>query len=178
MESTFGKPRYIFPKVKYITKDFKDYVEDNGNVTVNAYSFGKAQEMCFMLDKLKIPFDVSEEVEKINNHLGLKFNYHQKNAPVVLTKNSIPGYKRVGVSGWAIEPGFDRMMKLDKSFVLSDHCDYPSLIQFAIKCNPEKIYTYHGFNVELANDLKKIGYDAVPLLKGQKLLSDLYDSGL
>jgi len=172
MESTFGKSDYIFPKSRFVIKDFKDYIEDNQNITVNAYSFGKAQEICFMLDKLKISFDVSENIEKINKHLGLKFKYREKNAPVVLTRDFIPGYKRVALSGWALDSGYQYKMKLDKAFPLSDHCDYPSLIQFAIKCNPEKIYTYHGFSAELANDLKKIGYDAVPILKGQKLLSD------
>ncbi len=172
MESTFGKPNYIFPKSRFVIKDFKDYLEDNENVTINAYSFGKAQEICYMLDDLRIPFDVNPKIREINNHLGLRFKYYEKNAPVVITKDFIPGYKKVALSGWASDPGYERMMKIDKGFVLSDHCDYPSLIQFAIRCNPEKIYTYHGFNVELANDLKKIGYDAVPLLNGQKLLSD------
>ena len=172
IESTFGKPQYIFPKSKYVIKDFRDYIEDNENVTINAYTFGKAQEICYMLDKMKIPFDVNENIGKINNHLGLKFKHFQKNAPVVLTKDYIPGYKRVALSGWANDPRYQYNMKLDRAFVFSDHCDYPSLLQFVMKCNPEKIYTYHGFNVELAKDLKKIGYDAVPILKGQKLLSD------
>jgi putative mRNA 3-end processing factor len=172
VESTFGKPQYIFPKSKFVIKDFKDYVEDNGNVTVNAYSFGKSQEICNILEKYKMPFDVSENIKKINDHLGLKFKYYQKNAPVVLTRDRIPGYKRVALSGWAIDPRYQYTMGLDRAFVFSDHCDYPSLLQFIMKCDPEKIYTYHGFNVELANDLKKIGYDAIPILKGQKLLSD------
>ncbi len=172
IESTFGKPQYIFPKSKYVIKDFRDYIEDNENVTVNAYTFGKAQEICHILNKMKIPFDVSENIAKINNHIGLKFKHFEKNAPVVLTRKFIPGYKRVALSGWAIDPRYQYSMRLDRAFVFSDHCDYPSLLQFVMKCNPEKIYTYHGFNVELAKDLKKIGYDAVPILKGQKLLSD------
>ncbi len=172
VESTFAKPQYIFPKSKFVIKDFKDYLEDNSNVTVNAYTFGKAQEICFILDELKIPFDVSESIGKINNHLGLKFKHYQKNAPVVLTKDRIPGYKRVALSGWAVDPRYQYKMGLDRAFVFSDHCDYPSLLQFIMKCDPEKIYTYHGFNVELANDLKKVGYDAIPILPGQKLLSD------
>ncbi len=172
IESTFAKPNYIFPKSQFVIKDFKDYLEDNENVTIDAYSFGKAQEICFILDKMKIPFDVSSTINRINNHLGLKFKYKQKNASVIITKDFISGYKRIALSGWALDSGYQYKMKLDKAFPLSDHCDYPSLIQFAIKCNPEKIYTYHGFSVELAKDLKKIGYDAVPILNGQKLLSD------
>lgn len=172
MESTFGKPNYIFPKSNFVIKDFKDYLEDNENVTVNAYSFGKSQEVCTILEKMKIPFSVNSQIEKINKHLGLDFKYFEKNAGVVVTKERIPGFKRTALSGWAVDPRYQYRMKLDRAFVLSDHCDYPSLIQFVIRCNPEKIYTYHGFNVELAKDLKKIGYDAVPILNGQKLLSD------
>ena len=172
LESTFGKPQYIFPKSQFVIRDFRDYLEDNGNVTIDAYPFGKSQEICMILEKMKIPFSVSPQIERINRHLNLKFKYLDKHTGVIITKGKIPGYKKVALSGWAVDPRYQYSMKLDRAFVLSDHCDYPSLIQFVIKCNPEKVYTYHGFNVELAKDLKSIGYDAVPILNGQKLLSD------
>jgi putative mRNA 3-end processing factor len=34
------------------------------------------------------------------------------------------------------------------------------------QCNPEKIYTVHGFVDEFASDLVKRGYDAQPLREG------------
>jgi putative mRNA 3-end processing factor len=172
IETTYGKPKYIFPKTKHVLDEFRDYLKENEMTTIKAYSFGKAQEICHVLDKWKIPFAVNYKIEKINEHLGLKFKYFDRTAPVILTDEHHPGYKRIALSGWAFEHYFERMMKLDKSFLLSDHCDYPSLVEFVKKCNPEKIYTYHGFNVEFALDLRKAGFDAQPILKGQKLLTD------
>jgi putative mRNA 3-end processing factor len=46
---------------------------------------------------------------------------------------------------------------------LSDHCDYPELIELVKKSGAQKIYTIHGFVDEFAADLVKLGYDAQAL---------------
>jgi putative mRNA 3-end processing factor len=46
---------------------------------------------------------------------------------------------------------------------MSDHCDYGELIQVVRVCNPNKIYTFHGFSFDFAASLRKMGFDAEPI---------------
>jgi putative mRNA 3-end processing factor len=57
------------------------------------------------------------------------------------------------------------MMGLDHAFVMSDHCDYIELLEFVKASNAEKIYTFHGFSQDFAYSLKKLGFDAEPVVK-------------
>jgi putative mRNA 3-end processing factor len=52
------------------------------------------------------------------------------------------------------------MMNLDYAIPFSDHCDHSELLEVVKKCNPSKIYTFHGFDKEFANNLVNMGYDA------------------
>jgi len=167
IETTFGKPKYIFPKRKIVTEEIRDYILEKEKVQLmtSSVAFGKPQEICLMLDKMKIPFNVSEEISLINNKLGLNFNYLDKKAKVIIApksyeSNEIKDHKKVLLSGWALDSMHGRF---HKSFVFSDHCDYPSLIEFVEACDPEIIYTHHGFANEFATDMRKIGFNAQPL---------------
>jgi putative mRNA 3-end processing factor len=173
VECTYGLEKYIFPNYEHVISDFIDYVKDHKKVSIRAYSFGKAQEICHLLDSHNIAFEVRDSsIRKINAGLSLKFKNEERRADVVLTKDDLPGHKSVALSGWAIDPGFKYWNRCDSAFVLSDHADYPGLIHFIVGCQPEKIYTYHGFAVEFAESLRKAGFDAEPLLKNQSKLSD------
>ena len=69
----------------------------------------------------------------------------------------------IGFSGWACSPRYKYMMGIDYALPLSDHCDFNELIQIVKKCNPKKIFTIHGFEVEFARVLNNMGYNAIPL---------------
>lgn len=69
----------------------------------------------------------------------------------------------MGFSGWAQSSRFSFARSHDYSIPLSDHCDYNELIDLVKRCNPDKIYTVHGFVDEFAADLSQMGYDAQPL---------------
>lgn len=69
----------------------------------------------------------------------------------------------IGFSGWAINSGYKFMMDLDYTLPLSDHCDFLELIDVVKRCNPEKIYTFHGFSADFAASLRKMGFDAEPI---------------
>jgi putative mRNA 3-end processing factor len=69
----------------------------------------------------------------------------------------------IGFSGWACSPRYKYMMGIDYALPLSDHCDFNELIQIVKKCNPKKIFTIHGFEVEFARVLNNIGYNAIPI---------------
>lgn len=173
VECTYGCEKYIFPPYDEVVRDFVDYLKDNGKAAIKVYSFGKAQEICSILDKHKVPFCVRDpSIRNINEGLGLSFGYEDDKADVVLSSEVPKHHKKVVLSGWAIESSFQYWNRADAAFVLSDHADYPSLVHFVTACKPDRIYTYHGFAVEFAESLRKAGFDAKPLLKNQKRLDE------
>ena len=54
--------------------------------------------------------------------------------------------------------------RTDYSIPMSDHCDYNELIDMIMKSGAEQVYTIHGFVDEFAEDLRKRGIRAQPLL--------------
>ncbi len=174
IDATFGHERYIFPKFENVVKELKEYLEDNPQSQIHAYTFGKAQEVAHLLDDMKIPFRVSENVKKINDALGLKYKYEDKKADIFLGRDPHPRLNQVGVSGWAIDPAYRFKMGLDAAFPFSNHSDFPSLLHFVKKCKPRKIFTFCGFSVPFAQTLRKAGYDSRPILPGQSLVTDYF----
>ncbi|MEM1525176.1 MAG: hypothetical protein QW372_03765 [Nitrososphaerales archaeon] len=77
------------------------------------------------------------------------------------------GAVTIAFTGWAIKPHYRYAMSVDYAFPLSDHCDFEDLIRIVRECDPEKIYTIHGYASEFALYLKKLGFDAEPLLNFQ-----------
>jgi putative mRNA 3-end processing factor len=73
------------------------------------------------------------------------------------------GAVTIGFSGWAVNKSYKFMMGLDYCLPMSDHCDYKDLIHVVKKCNPKKIYTFHGFATDFSKTLRKLGFDAEPL---------------
>lgn len=171
LESTFADEKFIFPKYEQVSSEIIDYIKDNKKTQLHAYPFGKAQELCHLLDDNKIPFRVSETIKKINTVLGLNYKHETEDSEVYIGKDRDPSYKQVGVSGWAIENSYKYRLHLDEAFALSDHADYPSMIEFINKCNPSKIYTFHGHSARFAAKLRKAGYNAYPILKNQTILT-------
>jgi putative mRNA 3-end processing factor len=52
---------------------------------------------------------------------------------------------------------------LDYCLTLSDHCDYTELLTVVKKCDPDMIYTFHGFADQFALSLTKMGYNAASI---------------
>lgn len=78
----------------------------------------------------------------------------------------------IAFTGWSIEPGYRHAMGADYSFPLSDHCDFNDLVKLVEASEPEKVYTVHGFAAEFSNHLRKLGYDAEPLIGSQRSMSE------
>ncbi len=66
-------------------------------------------------------------------------------------------------SGWMQLRGQRRRRAFDRGFVLSDHADWPALLQTVAESQARKIYVTHGYSQELARYLCEKGYDAEPL---------------
>lgn len=160
-------------------------------VILLGYTLGKAQILTNVFRHWKplIIHDSIHEMNRIYSEFGIDmdnyvtFSEAEKNnmlsshgpwlmiAPIESCKNGFLNYVKtkygalsIGFSGWSVKPYYKNAMGLDHCLPLSDHCDYNDLMAVVKKCNPEKVYTFHGFADGFARDLRSIGYDADPLV--------------
>ncbi|MFW5852521.1 MAG: hypothetical protein ACOCUR_00665 [Nanoarchaeota archaeon] len=177
VDSTYGDTKFVFPKYETVKKEFLDYLKDNkkNNVAIVTYSFGKPQEICHILEKNKIPFSTDDKISEMNKTLGIKYRYESKDANIVVGRKRVESYKNIGLSGHAMNKSFKYYMKLDKSFILSDHADYPSGLKFIERCNPETVYTIFGRNIKHAQHINsELGIKTVSLNRNQKNLGNYF----
>jgi putative mRNA 3-end processing factor len=66
-------------------------------------------------------------------------------------------------SGWMRIRGNKRRRGYDRGFVISDHADWPALLQTVAESQAKKVYVTHGYSEELARYLQGEGMDAEPL---------------
>ena len=53
--------------------------------------------------------------------------------------------------------GRRRLRAFDKGFVISDHCDWPGLLQTIAEAKPEQVLVTHGFKDTFARYLNENG---------------------
>ncbi|MHA1668401.1 MAG: hypothetical protein ACTSUR_07060 [Candidatus Heimdallarchaeaceae archaeon] len=75
------------------------------------------------------------------------------------------GVKLFAFSGWCLLPEYKYRMAVDHAITISDHADFKELVEIVEKSSPEHIYTIYGYNIRLAAELRKLGYNAHPLSK-------------
>ena len=191
-ECTFGMPEYVFPKLDDVVKKVNGIISamyaKGKPVILLGYELGKAQILSYLfahwepyyhnsvkrVNDLYRSFGVNLR-ESMGHSEAEKAGLLEKKpwvmvAPNFSGKNSFVQHMKskydaitIGFSGWAQSPRFAFARQHDYSIALSDHCDYNELMELVKRCDPEKIYTVHGFVEEFATDLIKLGYDAQPL---------------
>ena len=182
METTFGRPQFVFPPTDEIEKDISRFARetlDDGETPVFlAYSLGKAQEALAILHNAGIETVVHKTVFEMTQACrDLKVDLPK---PVLLEKNIPPGVAVIAppnavrarvirshkkrrtamLSGWALTPGSRYRYQVDQVFPLSDHADYPGLLESVEKVSPSLVYTLHGSTREFARDLRAKGIEA------------------
>jgi len=187
VDSTFGDPYFIFPRTREIMKQMKEWIDDNlknnKKVALFGYPFGKSQTICKILEKLDYEYCVRESINNTNQVLemhGFRFggwlcggDEEPEHDIVVAPMHeraelSERGFATAIISGWAVNPGYKFMMKVDEAFPLSDHNDFSEMISFVERCRPEKVFTVFGHAEEAAREIRKVlGIDASPLIEGQ-----------
>lgn len=188
MECTYGLPQYQFEDRSAVYDQIGKWASGElaaGRIAViGAYSLGKAQEVTAALNQAGIAPAVSPEIAAVNDvyrKFGVPLDY-TLNDPATLGSGAfaavVPMHQvkpalaqtlqtayrrpvRLSVAtGWALTGGFSGC---DAAFALSDHNDFEGLIEFAVDCNPKKVYTTHGPADVFAHHLRKAGLDAQPL---------------
>ncbi|MBI2445818.1 hypothetical protein HYV43_05505 [Candidatus Micrarchaeota archaeon] len=194
MECTYGLPQYEFVERAVMYDQIGKWASAElalGRIAViGAYSLGKAQEVVAALNQAGIAPAVSPPIAALNEiyeKYGVTLDYTVNDAATLasgafaavvpmhqvkpaMAQGLKQAYGRKAslsvATGWALSGGY---AGCDAAFALSDHNDFPGLIEFAQQCNPKKVYTTHGPADVFAHHLRKAGLDAQPLENlGQK----------
>ncbi len=193
METTFGKPRYVFPPAEKILADIiafcRDTLASGATPVLYGYSLGKSQEILSCLAEAQLPVMLHEKtarMTRVYESLGITFPPHAPFDPdpralaghVVICppqwENSaflkkIPARRTAMISGWAVDRSTPYRMRCDTAFPLSDHADYNDLLRFVELVRPRLVYTTHGHTAEFARTLRDRGIEAWPLDKNTQL---------
>ncbi len=192
-ECTFGLPEFVFPTVEQVKKQVNEIISDLYSrgipVILMGYQLGKAQTITQLFSYWN-PFYLHDSVKAMNDlHRSLGVDLRETMghseaerrglldkkpwvmvAPMMSERSSFVrhikskyGASTIGFSGWAKSSRFPLGRRCDYSVPLSDHCDFPELVEMVIKSGAEKVYAVHGFADEFAAHLRQHGIDAQPL---------------
>ncbi len=197
VETTYGKPEYVFPDQAALETEIVDWLDDtDAPVLLFGYSLGRAQKLQGLVGRSeRSRLFVTRAVARINrvveDHLDVEFGAERYTEDVELgagdalvlpaQTNNLSfvdhiarntGAVKAGFSGWAIEESFRYRGGYDETFVLSDHCDFRELNELVRAVDPDVVYTHHGFADEFATHLTGEGYEARTLKRNQTSLGD------
>lgn len=186
LECTYGSSEYLFPNRRDVYAAMGRWANEQlalGRIAVfGAYALGKAQEVVAALNEAGVCPVVDESIAAVNGVYekhGVALDYACNDASAlsgafaaVLPMHKVKPFladglyraygRKVSLSvatGWSLTNGFG----VDQTFCLSDHNDFPGLIEFVSACHPKKVYCTHGPAAKFASELRKRGFDAEPL---------------
>lgn len=195
METTFGRPEYQLPPSEQVREQIigfcRQALAEDVIPILLAYSLGKTQELLRILDGATLPIALHEAAWKLTQvyeEFGMKFpayerHEHGNGAGRVLISPTFSGKaarelfgretRTAVVTGWAMDSGCRFRYQADAAIALSDHADYPDLLEFVQRVSPRKVYTLHGFAADFAQTLREHGHDAQALSEPEQLQLDL-----
>ena len=188
-ESTFGLPVYRWIPQEEVFADINDWwrlnKEENRVSVLTGYALGKAQRLLRGLDPSIGTIYTHGAIENTNEVMraqGIELpdtvrvtrEIDKKDYPgnlVVATPGAVgqPWMKKFGrasvgaASGWMTLRGARRRRGADRGFVLSDHCDWPSLLEAIDLTGAENVYVTHGYTAIFSKHLRGLGLNAVEL---------------
>ena len=194
METTFGRPEYRLPPAEEVREQIiafcRQALAEDAIPILLAYSLGKTQELLRTMDGASLPIslhDAAWKLTRIYEEFGMKFpayerHEHGNGAGRVLISPTLSGRaarEQLGraartavVTGWAMDAGCRFRHQADAAFPLSDHADYPDLLEFVQRVSPRKVYTLHGFAADFAQTLRELGRDAQALSEPEQFQLD------
>lgn len=183
-ECTFGRPSYVFPPTddqwERVRAFVLDALQENHIPVLVGYSLGKATEILARVQPLGMPVFVHPSIleleEVVRRHCAAPLPetrlFTKDSDPtghlLVIPPNAVRSLavrrlrrKRVLVlTGWALDPAARFRYQCDEALPISDHADYPELLETIDRVRPARIIVTHGFEAEFARDLRARGHDA------------------
>jgi len=169
-ESTFGLPVYRWAPDAAVFAQINDWWRANAEAGITSvlfcYAFGKAQRILAGVDASIGPTFCHGAVEPLNDAYrtsGVRLAQTRRAADVsdkrefrralVLAPPSAQGtpwlrrfgeYSDAFASGWMQLRGVRRRRAVDRGFVLSDHADWPGLMQAVAATGAQRVIVTHG----------------------------------
>ncbi len=185
-ESTFGLPIYRWPSQSQVFEEINAWWRLNQRLRkasiLFAYSLGKSQRVLAGVDHEIGPIFTHGAVEKMNRvyrESGITLpktsyvsdttkgtDWSQALIVAPPSAHGSPWVRRFGpastgfVSGWMRIRGARRRRSVDRGFVLSDHADWPGLLNAIDATGAEQIWLTHGYSAIVARKLVESGRDA------------------
>lgn len=185
-ESTFGLPVYRWRPQRELFAEVDTWWRANAAAgrpsLLMGYSFGKAQRLLAGVDASIGPIVVHGAVEPLNRayrEAGVALpatrlvsevtDKAEFNTALVVAPPSVAGStwaRRFSeasdafASGWMALRGARRRRGVDRGFVLSDHADWPGLMQAIAATGCERVIVTHGYEAVMVRWLQQQGLQA------------------
>jgi DNA ligase-1 len=191
METTYGRPAYRFPPtadvIAGVIRFCREALDNGESPVLLGYSLGKSQELLRGLSDAGLPLLLHEQIYRLTHiyeQLGQTFppytRWGQQPATgrVLLCPplaNLAGVLREIGpvrtavLTGWAVDRDCRFRYGTDAAFPLSDHADFPDLIEFVQRVAPQRVFTLHGFAAEFAQALRERGFEAQALSEVEQL---------
>ena len=182
METTYGRPHYLFPPSDQVMADIvafcRDAIEAKAVPVLFGYSLGRSQELLAGLSGAELPVMLHEKAWKMTRvyeRLGMTFPLYRKfdhgtaqghviiapqQSPQSPWMRKIKSARTAAISGWALDRGAIYRYRCDAVFPLSDHAGFDDLLEFVRRVNPSRVFTVHGFAGDFARTLRQRGIEA------------------
>lgn len=194
-EATFALPIYRWPSPDDVSKDMVSWIEANQRAgrasVVLAYALGKAQRLILSLhphlDRRILVHGAVEAMCTIYREAGVPMPQVEHVGglvrgaatsgrliiapPSVLASPWLKRFPNASVamaSGWMRVRGRRRWKGVDRGFVLSDHADWPALLDTIAATGARRVLTMHGYADVLARHLQEQGIEAHALPAGAR----------
>ena len=192
METTYGRPQYVFPPtadvLEGIVRFCREALDNDETPVLLGYSLGKSQELLSSLGEAKLPLMLHGAIynlTRIYEQFGQSFPPYERyeagaaRGKVLLCPPNVInsamlrnlGKTRTAIiTGWAVDPNCRYRYQCDAAFPLSDHADFPDLLEMVKRVQPKLVYTLHGFAADFARTLRERGVEARALSQDEQLV--------
>jgi putative mRNA 3-end processing factor len=188
-ETTFGQPHFVWPDTAAVVGNIVRWWQINRergrNSVLFCYALGKAQRvLAELLRHTREPVHVHGEIGSLVEVYRAAGIDMVPTIPVTATSaaelrgalimatptmSHSSWLRRLGTgtrafcSGWMLLEGESQRRGYDMGFVVSDHADWPALVQTCRDSGAPRILLMHGRTDRLAAHLMELGLDAAPL---------------
>ncbi|MFO1529415.1 MAG: ligase-associated DNA damage response exonuclease [Kiritimatiellia bacterium] len=185
-EGTFGLPVYGGPSMDLVRREISDWWRANraaGRASVIfGYALGKAQRVLSLLDEadgpiivhgaveqfvnlyraagVKLPATIRGNAEPLREHRDQGLFIAPPGADGTRWLRKLAPCETAFASGWMAVRGSRRQRGVDRGFVVSDHVDWPELVQTVRESGAREVWAMHGSTGPFVRWLNENGWTA------------------
>src|SRR5262249_53295513 len=170
-----------------IVRFCREALDNDETPVLLGYSLGKSQELLSSLGEAKFPLMLHGAIynlTQIYEQFGQSFPPYERyeagaaRGKVLLCPPNVInsamlrnlGKTRTAIiTGWAVDPNCRYRYQCDAAFPLSDHADFPDLLEMVKRVQPKLVYALHGFAADFAHTLRERGVEARALSEDGQL---------